>query len=220
LIYDRACRPPPLIIRAVIMNPFLPSTMWCALVALAAVSGRAAAANKELTEHWAFRPAQRPAVPKVHGADRLRTPIDAFVLAQLEPVKLALAPDADRITLLRRAYFDLWGLPPTPEDVDAFLKDDRPDAFERVLDKLLSSSRFGERWARHWLDVAGYADTVGFDIDATLIIQAEGKWRYRDYVINAFNKDMPYDQFVREQLAGDEMTDWRQARAYTLDIRN
>jgi hypothetical protein len=102
--------------------------------------------------------------------------------------------------------------------VDAFLADGRPDAFERVVDQLLASPHFGERWARHWLDVVGYADTVGFDIDATLIIQSEGKWRYRDYVIAALNKDMPFDQFVREQIAGDEMVDWRRARTYTWEI--
>jgi hypothetical protein len=196
------------------------SCLWCAILALASISVCADAAGKDPAEHWAFRPAQRPAIPNVHGADRARTPIDAFLLARLEAAKLSFAPDADRVTLLRRAYFDLWGLPPIPEEVDAFLTDNRPDAFERVLDKLLASPHFGERWARHWLDVAGYADTVGFDIDAALIIQAEGKWRYRDYVIDAFNNDMPYDQFVREQLAGDEITEWRQARVYTPEIRN
>jgi hypothetical protein len=155
----------------------------------------------------------------VRNAARARTPIDAFLLARLEAKGLGFAPDADRSTLLRRAYLDLWGWPPGPEDVDAFLADDRPDAFERVLDRLLNSPHFGERWGRHWLDVVGYADTVGFDFDFNLIVQAEGKWRYRDYVITAFNKDMPYDQFVRVQLAGDEMIDWRRARVFTPEIR-
>jgi len=191
-----------------------------ALLGSAAISGRAAAAGKDAPEHWAFRPAQRPQIPEVNGSGRVRTPADAFLLARLEAAKLSFALDADRVTLLRRAYFDLWGLPPTPDEVDAFLADTSADAFERVLDRLLASPRFGERWARHWLDVAGYADTVGFDIDATLIIQGEGKWRYRDYVIDAFNKDMPYNQFVREQLAGDEMVEWRQARVFTPEIRN
>src|SRR5262249_16493619 len=124
-----------------------------------------------------------------------------------------------RTTLLRRAHLDLWGIPPTIEEVAAFVADNRPDAYERVLDRLLASPRFGERWARHWLDVAGYADTVGFDIDATLIIQSEGKWRYRDYVIAPLNDDVPYDQFVREEIAGDEMVDWRRATTFTPDIR-
>jgi hypothetical protein len=149
----------------------------------------------------------------------MRTPVDAFLLARLNAVHLGFSPEADRTTLLRRAYLDLWGIPPTIEEVDAFLADNRLDAFERVLDRLLASPRFGERWARHWLDVAGYADTVGFDIDATLIIQSEGKWRYRDYVIAALNDDVPYDQFVREQIAGDEMVDWRGARVFTPEIR-
>src|SRR4029077_14727299 len=117
-----------------------------------------------------------------------------FLLAKLEEKGLTFSADADPITLLRRAYLDLWGLPPAPEAVDAFVADDRPDAFERVLDVLLASPRFGERWGRHWLDVAGYTDTVGFDIDAAIIIQSEGKWRYRDYVIDAFNRDLPFDR--------------------------
>src|SRR5205085_5500798 len=133
---------------------------------------------------------------------------------------LTLSADADRVTLLRRAYLDVVGLPPSPEDVEAFLADTRPDAYERLVDRLLASPHFGERWARHWLDVVGYADTVGFDIDSNLIIQSEGKWRYRDYVIAAFNKDLPFDQFVREQIAGDEMVDWRRARTFTREIRD
>ena len=170
--------------------------------------------------HWAFQPARQPAIPRVRGIDRLSSPVDAFFLNRLEAKGLSFSPEADRVTLLRRAHLDLWGLPPTPEAVDAFLADKRPDAFERVVDRLLASPHFGERWARHWLDVVGYADTVGFDIDAMLIIQSEGKWRYRDYVIAAFNQDMPYDRFVREQIAGDEMVDWRRARTFTPEIRD
>jgi hypothetical protein len=130
-----------------------------------------------------------------------------------------LSPDADRTTLLRRAYLDLIGVPPAPEEVGAFLADDRPDAYERLLDRLLASPHFGERWGRHWLDVAGYADTVGFDIGDNTIIQSEGKWRYRDYVIAAFNQDKPYNRFVTEQLAGDELVDWRNAPRFTPEIR-
>jgi hypothetical protein len=146
--------------------------------------------------------------------------VDAFLLGRLEAKGLTYSPEADPVTLLRRAYLDLWGLPPTPEAVDAFLADRHPDRFERQVDRLLASPHFGERWARHWLDVVGYADTVGFDIDAMLIIQSEGKWRYRDYVIAAFNRDMPFDQFVREQIAGDEMVDWRRARTFTRAMRD
>src|SRR5439155_9439108 len=113
----------------------------------------------------------------------------------------------------------LWGLPPAPEQVEAFLADARPDAFEHLLDRLLASPHFGERWGRHWLDVVGYADTVGFDINDNLLIVPEGKWKYRDYVIAAFNRDKPYDRFVTEQLAGDELMYWRTAAPFTPEIR-
>jgi hypothetical protein len=145
--------------------------------------------------------------------------VDAFLLSRLEANKLTLSPDADRITLLRRASLDLLGLPPAPEEVDAFLADERPDAYERLLDRLLASPHFGERWGRHWLDVVGYADTVGFDTDANNLVLSEGKWRYRDYVIAAFNLDKPYDRFITEQLAGDELVDWRNAPEFTPAIR-
>jgi hypothetical protein len=144
------------------------------------------------------------------------------VLAELEENGLEFSPDADPVTLVRRASLDLVGLPPTPDEVDAFVADTdaaRPDAYERLLDRLLASPHFGERWGRHWLDVAGYTDTVGFDIDAALIIQSDGKWRYRDYVIRSFNEDKPYDRFVTEQLAGDELVDWRNAEKFTPEIR-
>ena len=133
--------------------------------------------------------------------------------------QLRCSVSARRVTLIRRAYLDLVGLPPSPEQVDQFLADTAPDAFERLIDQLVQSPQFGERWARYWLDVAGYADTVGFDQDAALILQAEGKWRYRDYVIDAFNADKPYDQFITEQLAGDEMNAWREAECYTDEMR-
>ena len=191
---------------------------WPAVLALGLLPF-ASRADDAGSKHWAFQPPSRPKIPAVRNSSRMRTPVDAFLLAKLNAVHLGYSPDADRTTLLRRAHLDLWGIPPTIEEVDAFLADKRADAFERVLDRLLASPRFGERWARHWLDVAGYADTVGFDIDATLIIQSEGKWRYRDYVIAALNDDVPYDQFVREQIAGDEMVDWRRAPVFTPEIR-
>jgi hypothetical protein len=184
-------------------------------------------ANQDLTtvgdidgRHWAFRAPVRPLVPLVRHADRVRTPIDAFVLARLESNGLTLSSDADQITTLRRVYFDGLGLPPTPEEMNSALADVRPDAYERLLDRLLASPHFGERWGRHWLDVVGYTDTVGFDIDAALVIQSEGKWRYRDYVIRSFNDDKPYDRFVTEQLAGDELVDWRNAPKFTAEIRD
>ena len=149
----------------------------------------------------------------------MRTPIDRFLLARLEAKQLYLARDADKRTLIRRAYLDLIGLPPSPDEVRQFLADDSPDAYERLVDGLLASPHFGERWARHWLDAVGYVDTVGFDVDADLIITTEGKWLYRDYVVDSFNNDKPYDRFLAEQLAGDELVDWRNAPTFTPAIR-
>jgi hypothetical protein len=148
---------------------------------------------------WAFQPVQSPAVPVVKQAGWVRTPVDAFVIEKLEAKGLKPAPATDRRTLLRRATFDLTGLPPTPEEVAAFMADRSPDAFARVVDRLLNSPRYGERWGRHWLDVARYADSNGLDENVAF----GNAWRYRDYVINAFNQDKPYDRFVREQIAGD-----------------
>ena len=151
---------------------------------------------------WAFQPIRRPAVPVVRSPGRLRTPVDAFLLARLQQSGLTFAPEADRRTLIRRATFDLHGLPPTPQEVAAFLTDTAPEAYERLVDRLLSSPRYGERWGRHWLDVAGYADSEGYTQDDTVRFYA---YKYRDYVIRAFNDDKPFDEFVRQQLAGDEM---------------
>src|SRR5437660_4790685 len=173
-----------------------------AAVTLPACEARGAEppAGAKTPEHWAFQRPWRPTVPGTRDGRRVCNSVDSFLLARLDTKGVTFSPDADRVTLLRRAYLDLWGLPPTPEDVDSFLADRRADSFERLVDRLLASPHFGERWARHWLDVVGYADTVGFDIDAMLIVPSEGKWRYRDYVIAAFNKDVPFDQFVREQI--------------------
>jgi hypothetical protein len=153
--------------------------------------------------HWAYQPVHRPAVPAVQGDSWVRTPIDAFVLARLEQKGIQPAPPADRRTLLRRVYLDLIGLPPTPEEQEAFLADPSPDAYARVVDNLLARPQYGERWARHWLDVARYADTNGYERDGA----KPSAWRYRDYVIDAFNRDKPYDRFLTEQLAGDELAD-------------
>jgi hypothetical protein len=170
-------------------------------------------------QFWSFRPLRRPRVPEVSHRSLVRTPIDSFVLARLESRGLGFSSEADAVTLVRRAYLDLLGLPPSPEQFDAFVADGRAGAFDRLIDRLLASPHFGERWGRHWLDVAGYVDTVGFDTDATNIILSEGKWLYRDYVIRAFNSDKPYDRFLTEQLAGDELVDWRRAKRFTPAIR-
>lgn len=149
--------------------------------------------------HWSFKPLQRPAVPAASGWGR--NPIDAFVAAGLSNAGLAPVPPADRVTLLRRVYLDLIGLPPTPEEVNAFLADASETAFERVVDDLLSRPQYGERWARHWLDVVRYAETNGYERDGA----KPEAWKYRDWVITALNRDMPYDEFVTQQLAGDEI---------------
>ena len=150
-------------------------------------------------DHWAFRPVADPPVPQVRDTAWPLAPIDRFVLAGMERHGLAPAPAADRRTLIRRATFDLVGLPPTPDEVEAFLADDRPEAFARVVDRLLASPHYGERWGRHWLDLARYADTAGETGDYPV----PEAYLYRNYVIDAFNADLPYDQFLREQIAGD-----------------
>jgi hypothetical protein len=151
--------------------------------------------------HWAFRKPVRGRTPEVFGRDLVNNPIDGYVLARLEKAGLTLGLVADRVILLRRVTMDLTGLPPTPGEVDRFVRDRRPDAFARVVDRLLASPRYGEHWAQHWLDVVRYAESNGYELDA----ERPHAWRYRDYVIRAFNADMPYDRFVREQVAGDEL---------------
>jgi hypothetical protein len=153
-------------------------------------------------KYWAFQKVAQPAVPSVKAKSWVRTPIDAFILAKLEAKNLKPNPPADRVTLIRRAYFDLVGLPPTPEQVQSFLSDRTPEAFAKVIDELLASPHYGERWGRHWLDLARYADTQGFKADE----MRPNVWRYRDYVIEAFNQDKPYDRFIKEQIAGDELS--------------
>ena len=149
-------------------------------------------------KHWAYVKPSRPPVPAVHNGAWVRNPIDAFVLARLEKEGLTTSPEASREILLRRVSLDLTGLPPTPEEIDAFLADHSPGAYEKVVDRLLASPHYGERWARPWLDLARYADTNGFEADRRRTI-----WKYRDWVIDAFNRDMPFDRFTIEQIAGD-----------------
>ncbi len=153
-------------------------------------------------EYWAFQPVVKPPVPVPARGDWGRTPIDSFILSGLERAGMAPAPHADRATLIRRVTFDLTGLPPKPEEVIAFLNDTSPQAFEKVVDRLLKSPRFGEHWARHWMDLVRYSESHGSQGDFDLPYA----WRYRDYLIRAFNQDVPYDQLVREQLAGDLLT--------------
>ncbi|MCE9526734.1 MAG: PSD1 and planctomycete cytochrome C domain-containing protein, partial [Planctomycetales bacterium] len=157
---------------------------------------------------WSFVPPVRPSLPVLKNADRARSAIDVYLLARLEPKQLSYAPDAPKKVLLRRATFTLHGLPPEIAELDAFLADGSPDAYERLLDRLQASPRYGEHAARQWLDVAGYADSDGYLAADRLRPQA---WRYRDYVIGALNSDLPYGRFLLEQLAGDELSDWRRA---------
>ena len=170
-------------------------------------------------QFWAFQKPVRPAVPDVRQTDRISTPIDNFVLAELEDKKLGYAAPAGRPTLIRRAYLDLLGLPPSPEEVAAFEADASPNAWEKLVDRLLANPHFGERWGRAWLDAAGYADVNGIDTNIITIRTSEGKWRYRDYVVRAFNQDKPYDRFLLEQIAGDELMDWRSAKKFTPEMR-
>ncbi len=175
--------------------------------------------------YWFYQPIRRvnpphpqPLSPGARGdLDRVRTPIDAFVLTKLREKKLSFQPDADRLTLIRRATLDLLGLPPTQKEIDAFLADTSSDAYEKLLDRLLASPHYGERWARHWLDVVGYADSAGDGVNDTVRPYA---WKYRDYVIRALNADKPLDQFIAEQLAGDELLPlpWNNLKAPDIDL--
>lgn len=199
-----------------------PRPLPCLLMALFAIGASAAqkeggrpAAASVPSGHWAFRELAAATPPRIKSSTRVRTPVDAFVLARLESRKLAFSPDADRAALLRRISLDLTGLPPSLELQAEFLADTGADAYERLVERLLASPQFGGRWARHWLDAAGYADVHGVDNDFTTIKVAEGRWRYRDYVVDAFNRDLPYDRFLTEQLAGDELAPWRGAREMT-----
>jgi cytochrome c553 len=173
-----------------------------------AKSAQPAAKGKEFTltaeqkAFWSFQPLQKPALPEVKDQDWIRSPLDRFVLSRLETRGLEPVRAADKRTLIRRASLDLTGLPPTPEEVEAFLKDSSPEAFARVVDRLLASPHYGERWGRYWLDVARYGED---DVRSDTAVPYANGWRYRDWVIRAFNQDMPYDLFIKAQIAGDLM---------------
>ena len=157
--------------------------------------------SQDALSKWVFRPLERPSVPEIRNSDWVRNPIDSFILSRLEENGIDPTPEADRRTLIRRASFDLLGLPPTANEVSEFVNDPRPDAYERLVDRLLNSPRYGERYARHWLDLVRYADSDGYKAD----VLRPNAWRYRDYVIESFNSDKPYSRFVEEQIAGDEL---------------
>lgn len=179
---------------------------WVSLLVLA---GTAAVATSDpvpstVTDparHWAFQPPSRTDPPAVRQRDWVRTPVDRFILARLEAQRIRPSPEADRPTQLRRLYLDLVGLPPSPDDVEAFVSDPRADAYERRVDHLLASPHFGERWGRHWMDLARYADSSGYQVDR----ERPWAWVYRDWVVRSLNTDQPFDEFTRWQIAGDEL---------------
>jgi mono/diheme cytochrome c family protein len=184
-----------------------------AVTAEADAAKDAAAITQDDRNWWAFRKPIKPAVPEVGHKDQVSNAIDAFVLAQLEHKGWKMQTEADRTTLIRRAYFDLTGLPPTSAAVRAFLEDKSPDAWEKVVDQLLASPHYGEQWGRHWLDVAGYSDSRGDAGDT----EREVSWKYRDYIINAFNHNKPIDEFILEQMAGDQLVNYKNGAIPTPD---
>jgi mono/diheme cytochrome c family protein len=163
-------------------------------------------------DYWAYQPLKRPAVPAVKNVNWVKTPVDAFILAKLEAKGLSPVGQASKTVLVRRAYYDLTGLPPTPEQVDRFVNDPSANAWEKLVDELLNSQHYGEKWGRHWLDVVRYAETNGYERDGP----KPYAWRYRDYVIRSFNSDKPYDQFIKEQIAGDELPGAREKPDYII----
>ncbi len=168
-----------------------------------AVVAKKPSADEARQRHWSFQPVQNPVIPVVKNPGWVKNPIDAFILAKLEEKNLAPAKPADRRTLIRRVSFDLIGLPPTPEEVEAFVADLSPDAYPKLVDRLLASPHYGERWGRHWLDVARYSDTKGYVFTEERTYPYS--YTYRDYVVRAFNEDLPYDQFILQQLAADRL---------------
>jgi hypothetical protein len=172
---------------------------WPADIAFVAPAAPGRAITPEQRAYWAFQPVRKPELPNVRHA--VRNPIDAFILDRLEREGLEPAPEASKLDLVRRVTYDLTGLPPTPQEIDAYLADAAPDAYEKLVDRLLASPRYGERWAQHWLDVVRFGESEGFEYDTPV----GNLWRFRDYVIDSLNADKPYDRFVREQVAGDEI---------------
>ena len=169
------------------------------------------------SDHWAFQKLHQPAVPDEN--DKTKNAVDRYIQNKLDAHSLAFSKEADKETLIRRAYLDLIGLQPSPQQVDVFLNDESPDAWETVVDGLLASQHFGERWGRHWLDNAGYSDIISIDNDQNIVKVDSVKWKYRDYVVQSFNEDTPFPIFLTEQLAGDELSDWRNAEVMTDQMR-
>ena len=172
---------------------------------VAGIAGGIQSTNKAMRDHWAFKPIQNPPVPQVTDPDWVKTPIDAFILAKLETNGMKPNPPADKRTLIRRATFDLIGLPPTQDEIRDFLADNSPDAFAKVVDRLLASPQYGERWGRIWLDTARYSDTKGDVKNNQEDYHYPYAWTYRDYVVRSFNEDKPFNRFILEQIAADKL---------------
>ncbi len=193
---------------------FVVCLLWLGLLPFE-THGNDAVSDPVANDHWAFQVLRRPEVPGVASPERMRTPVDRFLEARAAAVGLGIGHEAEPSTLIRRVAYSVTGLPPTPEEVLAFLADRQPGAYERMVDRYLASGRYGERWGKLWLDAAGYADSNGYfnaDTDRPLA------YRYRDYVIRSFNRDLPFDRFVREQLAGDELAGWRPGDPVTPEV--
>lgn len=215
LLFDNSVRPPTSAELEVLRNWIAAGAAAAPKRVLAADQGPDPLVSDKDRQFWAFHPHQRPPVPRVKHQELVRHPIDAFLLEKLEAKGLSFSPEADRLTVLRRAYLDLIGIPPEPSELEEFLNDKRPDSYERLIDRLLASPHYGERWAQFWLDGAGYSDSEG-KVEADVI--RPHAWRYRDYVIRSLNQDKPYDQFLMEQIAGDEMVEYKSAKQVTPAI--
>ncbi len=182
----------------------LPAMLAASILLMAAPNAPLGSYKPTERRHWAFVKRAQPEVPKfTAAADRAwaKTPVDAFILVQLKKENLRPSPEASRATIIRRLYFDLTGLPPTPAEIALYVADKNPNSYAKMVDRLLESPHYGERWGQHWLDVVRFAETDGFEYDT----HRKDAWRYRDYVIRAFQNDKPFNRFVTEQLAGDEI---------------
>ena len=169
-------------------------------------------------QHWSLQPVKNPKVPAVANRDRVRTPVDAFVLKRFESQQLTFSPPAGRAELIRRVKFDLLGLPPTPDEIDRFERDRSEHAYERLVDRFLADPHYGESWGRLWLDLVRFAETAGYNHDPVRPLA----WKYRDYVVRSFNQDVPYNRFICQQIAGDELfpdsVDAQIATGYSADV--
>ena len=215
LLYEYAVRPPTTTEVETLRKWIAAGAPTAPTVVASSVEASDPLVSDSARQFWSFQPPVRPAVPQVSHQDLVGNPIDAFLLQKLEAKNLSFSPQAERLTLMRRCYLDLIGIPPEPAEIENYLKDNDPKAYGRMVDHLLASPHYGERWAQFWLNVAGYSDSEGL-IDEDLA--RPNAWRYRDYVIRSLNKDKPYDRFLTEQIAGDELIDFHKIKEATPEI--